>query len=70
MTLAKVKLAGIHGIAKANLRKVSLAWLPLARIDLNKLQPIQMVCVNLLKVNEMMHQQCGNKQLYRVTGTK
>ncbi len=27
-------------------------------------------CVNLLKVNETMHQQCGNKQLYRVTGTK
>ncbi len=29
-----------------------------------------LVAVNLLKVNETMHQQCGKQQLYRVTGTK
>ncbi len=26
--------------------------------------------INLLKVNNMMHQQCGNQQLYQITDTK
>ncbi len=42
MALAKVKPAGIHGIAEANLTKVSLA--------LRKLKPVQTVCMVDLRV--------------------